>query len=162
MASASLLLAVCVALCGVVVPTGALVLMSSAAGTAGSSRSLSKTRFLRPLGEVGMLYEVLEVKAPSPGPPTQDIEVSDLTPLLQGLVEESGIRNGVMHVISRHTTTAITINERESRLAKDMKEFFLRLAPPDDRSTRGVEGQGVGYRHNDIHLRPDGQEEAQR
>ena len=43
----------------------------------------------------------------------------------------------------QHTTTAVTLNEHESRLIQDMRDYFARIAPPDD-----------PYLHNDIHLRP--------
>eukprot|EP00540_Astrosyne_radiata_P021769 CAMPEP_0116826594 /NCGR_PEP_ID=MMETSP0418-20121206/2614_1 /TAXON_ID=1158023 /ORGANISM="Astrosyne radiata, Strain 13vi08-1A" /LENGTH=148 /DNA_ID=CAMNT_0004455243 /DNA_START=1 /DNA_END=447 /DNA_ORIENTATION=- len=72
------------------------------------------------------------------------------------------MKNGVVNVISRHTTTAICINERESRLAADMEAYFLQLAPPDERSASESKKEGVRYFHNDIDQRPDGEEEAQR
>jgi len=72
------------------------------------------------------------------------------------------MRSGVINVISRHTTTAITINERESRLAEDMAEYFLSLAPPDERSSAATAKEGTRYYHNDIDQRPDSPEEAQR
>ena len=76
------------------------------------------------------------------------------------------MRNGVVNVISRHTTTAICINELEHRLAQDIKRYFLSLAPPDERSavesTSTTLPAGVRYLHNDIDQRPDGEEEAQR
>jgi hypothetical protein len=112
--------------------------------------------------EFGTLYEVVNVRATSPGPPAQRIEVADITPKLTALLASSGLQNGCINVISRHTTTAITINERENRLAQDMQEWFLRLAPPDDRSFIGKMGSGVQYKHNDIDSRPDGDEEAER
>lgn len=65
-------------------------------------------------------------------------------------------------MISRHTTTAITINERESRLAADVEKFFLGICPPDERSSSDNKVTGVRYLHNDIDKRPDGEEEAQR
>ena len=75
--------------------------------------------------------------------------------------------NGVVNVISRHTTTAICINELENRLAQDIKRYFLSLAPPDERSAvestvSTLSTAGVRYLHNDIDQRPDGEEEAQR
>ena len=69
------------------------------------------------------------------GIPRQDVSVEDLTPILRSLLSTSGMRNGVVHVISRHTTTAITINERESRLAQDVADYFLGICPPDERSS---------------------------
>ena len=94
--------------------------------------------------------------------PQQAVSVEDLTPELKSFLAQSGMRNGAIHVISRHTTTAITINERESRLAQDVEEFFLKICPPDERSSSEKRIEGVRYLHNDIDQRPDGEEEAQR
>lgn len=107
-------------------------------------------------------YHQVEVLASQEGPPKQAISVEDLTPTLKTMLEESGMKNGFVNVISRHTTTAITINERESRLAKDMEEYLLKLAPPDERSSAEASQKGVRYFHNDIDQRPDSEEEAQR
>jgi thiamine phosphate synthase YjbQ (UPF0047 family) len=96
------------------------------------------------------------------GPPRQDVSVEDLTPTLIKLLQTSGMRQGTVTVISRHTTTTITINEREQRLAQDMAAFLLQLAPPDERSESPLRKQGVRYYHNDIDQRPDGDEEARR
>ena len=95
-------------------------------------------------------------------PPRQAVSVEDLTPELKSFLAVSGMKNGVIHVISRHTTTAITINERESRLAQDVEQFFLKICPPDERSSSEKKAVGVRYLHNDIDHRPDGEEEAQR
>jgi len=72
------------------------------------------------------------------------------------------MQQGVVNVISRHTTTAIVVNECESRLARDMQEFFLSLVPPDERSQVEAAVAGRRYYHNDIHERPDSLEEAAR
>ena len=47
-----------------------------------------------------------------------------------------------MQVLSRHTTTAVVLNEDEPRLADDVRQWLRRLAPP-----------GEPYLHNDLHLR---------
>ena len=47
-----------------------------------------------------------------------------------------------MTVYSRHTTTAITINEMEGRLVDDARQFLLKLVPA-----------AYPYLHNDLHLR---------
>lgn len=70
------------------------------------------------------------------------ISVHDLMPQLRQLVAESGVREGFVNVLSRHTTTAVTINEHEGRLLFDIERFLQRLAPATDR-----------YDHNDLHLR---------
>ena len=95
-------------------------------------------------------------------PPRQAVSVENLTPQLQSFISDSGMRNGVLHVISRHTTTAITINEKESRLEQDLANFFLNICPPDERSSSNKKVDGIRYLHNDIDKRPDGEEEAQR
>lgn len=107
-------------------------------------------------------YHQVTIPTTKEGPPRQSISVEDLTPTLRTLLRESKMKNGVLTVISRHTTTAITINERESRLAKDMESYFLSLAPPDERSSSETAKDGVRYFHNDINERPDSAEEAQR
>lgn len=60
------------------------------------------------------MYKEHVVKTSKKGPPAQDITVEDLTPSIEALVKSSGVREGTVTVISRHTTTAITINEWES------------------------------------------------
>lgn len=57
------------------------------------------------------------------------IHFSDITPQLRKLISDSGVREGVITVISRHTTAAITINEIEARLVDDTRQFLLKLVP---------------------------------
>ena len=78
------------------------------------------------------------------------ISVHDITEQVRNCVQESGVRNGIVCVASQHTTTAITINENESRLMQDVEAFFTRAVPPDAR-----------YLHNDIHLRDCPQDEPE-
>lgn len=80
------------------------------------------------------------------------ISIFDLTPQVNTCLQDSGIRQGFAVVSSRHTTTALTINEHEERLLEDICAFFFKLVPP-----------GGHYLHNDIHLRdcpPDEPENA--
>ena len=114
------------------------------------------------LGKPICEYHQVDIPTTQSGPPSQAISVEDLTPRLTALLSESGMRNGAINVISRHTTTAVTINERESRLARDMERYLLDLAPPDERSSADAARGGVRYLHNDIEERPDSVEEAQR
>ena len=105
----------------------------------------------------------IPTSAPAGTLPQQDVSVEDLTPTIVKMLKESRMKQGVVNVISRHTTTAITINEREKRLAEDMGEYFLNfLAPPDERSESKSSQKGKFYKHNDIDKRPDSEEEAQR
>jgi len=68
----------------------------------------------------------------------------DITGDLQRLVDESGVKEGVATVFSRHTTASIRINENEPLLLKDMEDFLKRLVPRD-----------VYYRHNDFSIRTE-------
>ncbi|HNV76421.1 MAG: YjbQ family protein [Gemmatimonadetes bacterium] len=62
---------------------------------------------------------------------THPIEIVDLTERLRSWVRGSGIRDGLLTVMSPHTTARITINERETELQRDMVRFLERLAPAD-------------------------------
>ena len=80
------------------------------------------------------------------------ISLHDITAAVHDALAHSGVHEGFIAVASRHTTTALTINEYESRLLEDVKSFLTRLIPPHDT-----------YLHNDIHLRdcpPDEPENA--
>jgi secondary thiamine-phosphate synthase enzyme len=74
----------------------------------------------------------------------------DLTDRVHGCLKDSGIANGILTVTSRHTTTALVINEFEERLMDDVRFYFDRLVPPGDR-----------YLHNDIHLRECAEDEPE-
>ena len=66
----------------------------------------------------------------------------NLTEHIDRVIASSGVKNGTAHVISRHTTTAVTINEYEERLIDDARMFFDRLVPASDM-----------YLHNDLDRR---------
>lgn len=85
--------------------------------------------------------------------PTEDsIGIYDVTAKIQGFVDSTQVKAGQVLVFSRHTTTALAINEYEERLLTDIKVYLRKLAPPGDK-----------YLHNDLHLRdvpPDEPENA--
>jgi secondary thiamine-phosphate synthase enzyme len=70
------------------------------------------------------------------------INIHNITPQIQDLIDATGIKNGQVIVFSRHTTTALAINENEERLLEDIKIFLGKLAP-----------ENAKYLHNDLHLR---------
>jgi len=70
------------------------------------------------------------------------IALYDITPQIEGVLERSGVTNGAVNVISRHTTTALTINELEPRLVDDVRQFLAKLVPAD-----------YPYLHNDLQYR---------
>ncbi|MEI8032849.1 MAG: secondary thiamine-phosphate synthase enzyme YjbQ [Chlorobiaceae bacterium] len=59
------------------------------------------------------------------------IEIIDMTAELASQVADSGLENGQVTIISRHTTAFININEKEVGLQEDMESFLKRLAPQD-------------------------------
>ena len=74
----------------------------------------------------------------------EGINIHNITPQIQAIISSSEIKQGKVLVFSRHTTTALSINENESRLLEDVKVFLQKLAPSSDK-----------YLHNDLHLRGD-------
>ncbi len=70
--------------------------------------------------------------------------VHDITDEIRRVVRESGIISGLVTLTSMHTTCAISVNECEERLLRDIEQFFLSLASPDR-----------PWKHNDLHLRRD-------
>jgi secondary thiamine-phosphate synthase enzyme len=72
------------------------------------------------------------------------LQLIDLTDRVAELVETSGIRSGIVNIQTRHTTTAVIINENEPLLLNDMKATLERLAPQD-----------IDYSHNDFTIRTD-------
>ena len=72
----------------------------------------------------------------------EGIQIYNLTESLNQEITKSGIKEGLVNMTSRHTTTALAVNEYEQRLLDDLRSFFKALVPDDK-----------PYRHNDIHLR---------
>ena len=69
--------------------------------------------------------------------------VHDITDDVRTFVANVGDNaSGTLTVTSRHTTTAVCINEMESRLVEDLRLWYHRQAPPGDM-----------YLHNDLDRR---------
>jgi len=83
-----------------------------------------------------IVNQLLEIET-EPG-----ISIRNVTPQIEQLLATSSIQNGQVLIFSRHTTTALAINENEQRLLEDIKVYLRKLAPEYDR-----------YLHNDLHLR---------
>jgi len=127
-----------------------------------STHKTTDFKTINGLGNQICEYHQVTIPTSQQGPPKQAISVEDLTPFIIDLLANSGLKQGIVTVISRHTTTSITINERESRLARDLEHYLLKLAPPDERSSAASAMPGVRYLHNDIDKRPESAEERQR
>ena len=68
---------------------------------------------------------------------TEPIQIIDITNRVKHLLSVSGVSNGLLTLISSHTTAFVSLNEFEPGLQQDMVEFLDRVAPP-----------GAGYRHD--------------
>lgn len=85
---------------------------------------------------MAIIHQLVEVET-EPG-----IGIYNITPKIKDLLESTAIQNGQVLIFSRHTTTALAINEDEKRLLDDIKVHLRKLAPESER-----------YLHNDLHLR---------
>jgi secondary thiamine-phosphate synthase enzyme len=65
-------------------------------------------------------------------------QLIDITERINEIVRKSGIRNGIVHLQSLHTTTAVFINEWQDALLHDVRTFLEGLVRREDY-----------WRHND-------------
>ena len=75
-------------------------------------------------------------------PTTKAPQFIDITEDVRELVRQSGLRNGLVVIFSRHTTAAIKLNENEPLLLQDMEQFLERVSP-----------RLAEYKHNDFTIR---------
>ena len=61
------------------------------------------------------------------------VELDVITPQVEAIVAESGIKNGMVTVMTKHTTTGVTVNEALECLESDI-EVALSLFAPEDRT----------------------------
>lgn len=66
------------------------------------------------------------------------IELLNITDRVNEIVRKSGIKNGLVHLQSLHTTTAVFLNEWQDALLDDVRQFLTELV---DRNRN--------WRHND-------------
>ena len=66
------------------------------------------------------------------------MQLINVTDRINDIVHKSGIRDGIVHLQSLHTTTALFINEWQDALLHDVKQFLEELINPNAR-----------WRHND-------------
>jgi secondary thiamine-phosphate synthase enzyme len=79
----------------------------------------------------------------------QPVQLVDITEQVAALVSELGEWDGIACVFSRHTTAAVRVQEDESLLLEDLRQFLLRLAPPDAQSGHN------DFRMRSEHMHPD-------
>ncbi len=62
-----------------------------------------------------------------------EIEFVDLTAKVEETVEQSGIRNGLVHVFAPHATGVLILTEDDYSLVNDIKELLEKLVPRETR-----------------------------
>lgn len=72
------------------------------------------------------------------------LQFIDITDEVDEIVARAGVRHGWVNVQTKHTTTAIIVNENEPLLHEDLKRLLERLAP-----------RSGEYEHNDFSRRVD-------
>lgn len=72
------------------------------------------------------------------------LQFIDLTSRIANIVSRSGVRYGIVNVQTKHTTTALIINENEPLLIEDLKRLLDKHVPRDHE-----------YEHNDFSRRVD-------
>ncbi len=70
------------------------------------------------------------------------IQIIDLTGEINKIIQESKMKQGIVCVFTKHTTTALCVNEKEKRLLEDVQKKLEEIAPTKAK-----------YLHDDIHLR---------
>jgi secondary thiamine-phosphate synthase enzyme len=89
-----------------------------------------------------ILTEILELKT------IDRIKIADITSHVDAAIAESGLKKGLVNIYSKHSTSAIFINENEVGLVEDYVDLIENLVPTGD-----------NYRHDridnnaDSHLR---------
>lgn len=81
---------------------------------------------------------------------TSPIDIIDITEEVRASLARSGLSQGTVTVISRHTTACININEREQRLVQDMVTFLKRFVPRDGdylHNLEPVDGRDNAHSH---------------
>jgi secondary thiamine-phosphate synthase enzyme len=66
------------------------------------------------------------------------LELIDVTDRISGLLQQSGVREGLLSLFSLHTTCSVLINEQQAALQSDIKRFLEAVVDRD-----------VDWLHND-------------
>ncbi len=62
---------------------------------------------------------------------TKRTELIDITDRVRALVKQSGIKDGICVISTRHTTSGIIVNENERGLRNDIVDLLETLVPRD-------------------------------
>jgi secondary thiamine-phosphate synthase enzyme len=70
---------------------------------------------------------------------SERVEIQDITSAIERALSEIGLKEGLLNIYSRHSTSGVVINENESGLISDFKLALQKLVP-----------QNAGYEHDRI------------
>jgi len=70
---------------------------------------------------------------------SERVEIRDITREVDTVLKNSGVKEGLLNVYSRHSTSAVVINENETGLLRDFQLALQKLVP-----------EGAGYHHDRI------------
>ncbi|HTX61500.1 MAG TPA: secondary thiamine-phosphate synthase enzyme YjbQ [Methanobacterium sp.] len=73
-----------------------------------------------------ILTEIMELKT------SDRIQIVDITRNVDAAIAESGLKKGLVNIYSRHSTSALFINENESGLLEDYLNLIEKLVPTGD------------------------------
>jgi secondary thiamine-phosphate synthase enzyme len=81
---------------------------------------------------------------------TEPLQLLDITEQVRDWVASTGISDGLLTLISPHTTARLNINEREPQLQRDMITYLKRLVPRDGdylHNLKPVDGRDNAHSH---------------
>jgi len=67
------------------------------------------------------------------------VKIQDITGKVDAILKNSGVKDGLLNIYSRHSTSAVVINENEPGLVRDFQLTIQKLVP-----------EGAGYQHDRI------------
>lgn len=72
----------------------------------------------------------------------KQFEIVDITKVVKEVVQETGLKNGMVTISCPHTTAAVRLNHNEPLLLQDIMKMIYRLIPVD-----------IGYAHDLFEIR---------
>ncbi|MDP3623254.1 MAG: secondary thiamine-phosphate synthase enzyme YjbQ [Methanobacteriaceae archaeon] len=63
---------------------------------------------------------------------SKDLEIVDISSKISEIVKSSKIKHGLINIFTRHSTSAIVINENEPRLIKDFENLLMKIVPENE------------------------------
>jgi secondary thiamine-phosphate synthase enzyme len=77
----------------------------------------------------------------------QRIDFINITEKIQNIVDESKIKDGLVLINPMHITASIFINDAESGLIRDFKDWLKKLAPQKQNYHHHQTGEDNGFSH---------------